>query len=123
MDRVNWMLILTFEVILVLEAERKKTFQVRFMVPHRLRLSPPLANHAASSLRLWFSFPSVFVDFIFLVATLNCHSRDFCGSTGADSSSVYMGTCAAPRPGGPGGRCVRRIKRNIRIIKESKSWW
>ena len=48
-----------------------------------LRLSPwayaslSLANHAASSRRLWFSFPSVFVDFLFLVTTLNGHSRDF----------------------------------------------
>ena len=53
------------------------------MVFHRLRLNPwayaslPLANHSASSLPLWFSFPSVFVDFLFIVATLNGHSRDF----------------------------------------------
>ena len=39
--------------------------------------SLPLANHAASLLRLWFSFPFFFVDFLFLVATLNGHSRDF----------------------------------------------
>ena len=83
MDYVSWMLILTGEVILVLEAECLKTFQVRVVVLHRLRLSPwayafsPLANHAASSLRLCFSFPSVFVDFLFLVATFNGHSRDF----------------------------------------------
>ena len=83
MDRVTWMLILTGEVVLVLEAECLKKFQVRFGVPHRLRLSPwadaslPLANHSASSLRLWFSFPSVFVDFLFLGATLNGHSLDF----------------------------------------------
>ena len=82
MDRVNWMLILSGGVILVLEAECLKTFQVRCVVLHRLRQSPwacassPLANHAASSLRLWFSFPSVCVDFLFLVATLNGHSRD-----------------------------------------------
>ena len=71
------------EVILGLEAECVKTFQVRFVVLHRLRLSPwayassPLANHAASSLRLSFSFPSVSVYSLFLVATLNGHSRDF----------------------------------------------
>ena len=40
MDRVNWMLILTGEVVLVLEAECLKKFQVRFVVLHRLRLSP-----------------------------------------------------------------------------------
>ena len=79
MDRVNWILNLTGEVVLVLEAE----CLVRFVVLHLLRLSPwayaslPLANHSASSLPLWFSFPSVFVDFLFIVATLNGHSRDF----------------------------------------------
>ena len=52
------------------------------MALHRLRLSPwayaslPMANHVASSLRLWFSFLSVFVDFPFFVATLNGYSRD-----------------------------------------------
>ena len=83
MDRVNWILNLTGEVVLVLEAECLKKFKVRFVVLHRLRLSPwafaslPLANHSASSLPLWFSFPSVFVDFLFIVETLNGHSRDF----------------------------------------------
>ena len=48
MDRVNWMLILTGEVVLVLEAECLK-FQVRFVVLHRLRLSP----WAYASLPLW----------------------------------------------------------------------
>ena len=69
MDFVNWSLILTGEVILVVEAECLKTFHVRFVVFHRHRLSTwayassPLANHAASSLRLCFSFPFVFVEF------------------------------------------------------------
>ena len=69
MDRVNLMLIVTREVVLVLEAECLKKFQVCFVVLHHLRLSPwahaslPLANHLASSLRLWFSFFSVFLDF------------------------------------------------------------
>ena len=35
-----------------------------------------LGNHAASSLRLCFSFPSVFVEFLFLVANLDGHSCD-----------------------------------------------
>ena len=79
---VNWMLILTGEVVLVLEAECLQTFQVRFVVLHRLRLSPwacassPSANHAASSLRLNFSFPCACVDFLLLVANLNGHSCD-----------------------------------------------
>ena len=63
MDRVNWMLILTGEVVQALEDECLKKFQVRFVVLHRLRLSPwayaslPLANHWAFSTRLWFLFP------------------------------------------------------------------
>ena len=82
MDRVNWMLIVTGEVMLVLEAQCLKTFPF-CVVLHRLRLSPwgcassLLANHAASSIRLCFSFPSILVDFLFLVATLNGNSRDF----------------------------------------------
>ena len=73
------MLILTGEVVLAGECLKK--FQVRFVVLLRLRLSPwayaSSATRSASSLRLWFSFPSVFVDFHFFVATLNGHSRDF----------------------------------------------
>ena len=82
MDCVNWMLILTGEVMLLLEAECLKTFQVRFVVLHRLRLKPwayaslSLASHSASSLRLWFSFLCVFVDFPSFMATFNSHSRD-----------------------------------------------
>ena len=59
-----------------------KTFQVPFVVHHHLRLSSwayassPLATHAASSPRLCFSFPSVFVYFFSLWRTLNGHSRD-----------------------------------------------
>ena len=74
---------LHFTCSIVSKKKRLKKFQVRFVVLHRLRLSPwayatlLLANHAASSLRLWFSFSSVFVDFRFLMATLNGHSRDF----------------------------------------------
>ena len=73
------------------------------MVLHRLSLSPwayaslPLVSHSASSLRLWFSFLSVFVDIRFFVATLKGHSRDVCGSTAADSSSADGGTCIGTR--------------------------
>ena len=77
---VNWLLIgsvhplyllfwhLIGEVAQVLEAECLKKFQVRFVVLHRLRLRPwahaslLFASHSPSSLRLWFSFLSVFVD-------------------------------------------------------------
>ena len=82
MDRVIWMLILTGEVVLVLEAECLKKFQLRFVVLHYLRLSLwayaslHLASHSASSLRLIFSLPSVFLDFLFLEADLNGHSCD-----------------------------------------------
>ena len=41
-------------------------------------------------------FPSVFVDFLFFVATLNGYSRDF-GSTASDSSSENIGTCTDAR--------------------------
>ena len=91
MDRVNWMLILTGEVILALETEWLKTFQDRFVVLH-LRLGPwafaslLLSSHSASSLRLWFSL-------LFCVATLNSHSRDLVVPRGADSSSADGGTC------------------------------
>ena len=53
-----WVLILTGEEVLVMEAECLKKFQVRFVVLHRLRLSPwayassHLARHLASALRL-----------------------------------------------------------------------
>ena len=81
MGRVNWMLILTGEVLLVLEAECLKTFQVRFVVLHRLRLSP-----WAYALCFWqitgllhfgcgfLSFLSL-CTFFFLVATLNGQDR------------------------------------------------
>ena len=69
--------------MLVLEVECLRTSQVRIVVLHRLRLSPWacassfVANHAASSIPLCFSFPSILVDFLFFVATLNGNSRDF----------------------------------------------
>ena len=81
--------------VLCERAECSKKFQVRLVILHRLRLSPwahaslPLASHSASSLQLWFSFHSVFVDFPFFVATLNGHSRDL----------------VVPRPLTPGGTC------------------
>ena len=68
--------------MLPIAAGTSQQHPVRFVVLHRPRLSPwayaslPVASHSASSLPLWFSFLSVFVDFHFFVATLNCHSRD-----------------------------------------------
>ena len=70
MDHVNRMLILTGEVVLVLEAECVKTFQVRFVVLHRLRKSFGFFTSTV----VFFPF---FVDLFFFVATLNGHSRDF----------------------------------------------
>ena len=63
MDHVNWMLILTGEVVLVLEAECLKTFQVRFVVLHLCRL-------------LHFGCGSLSLQSLWFVATLNGHSRD-----------------------------------------------
>ena len=70
------------EVAQVVVGECLKKVQVRFVVLHRLRLGPwacaslRLESQSASSLRLWYSFPSVFVDFPFFEATWNGHSRD-----------------------------------------------
>ena len=72
MDLVNWMLILTGEVILVLEAECLKTFQVRFVV--RSSGSVGLCFFAFGKSRGFFT--SAFVDFLFLVANLNVHLSD-----------------------------------------------
>ena len=97
------MLVLTGEVVLVLEAACLKTFQVRFVVLHRLRLSPwayafsPLTDHAASLLRLNLSFPSAFVDFLFLCGDFERSLMRPCGSTAADSSSVKTGTRTGAR--------------------------
>ena len=44
-----------------------------------------------------FFFPFCLWDFLFFVATFNGHSCDFCGSTPADSSSVYIGICTGAR--------------------------
>ena len=103
MDRVNWMLILTGEAVLALGGECLNTFQVRFVVLHRFRLSPwahassLLANHSASSLRLWFSFPFFLCGLSFLWSDLERSLTRLRGSTAADSSSVYIGTCTGAR--------------------------
>ena len=56
-----------------------------------------VANHAASSLRLWFSFYLVFVEFLFFVATLNGHSRDFVVPQLLTHHVVCVGTCTGAR--------------------------
>ena len=77
MDRVKWMLILTGEVILVLEAECLKTFQVRFVVSMMGLCLFPFGKSRGFFTSAVFSFPLCLCDFLFLVATLNGHSRDF----------------------------------------------
>ena len=79
MDRVNWMLILLERLHRNrrLSVGRSSRFVLwSFIIPWAYA-SLPLASHSASSLRLWFSFPSVYVDFRFFVATLNGLSRGF----------------------------------------------
>ena len=78
-----------------MEVECFKKFQVRFVMFHRLRLSPhaplPLASHSAS--HSVFFFPSVSVDFVLVVFSFLCGDLErsltrLCGSTAADSSSA-----------------------------------
>ena len=102
MDRVNWMLILTGEVVLVLEAECLKTFQVRFVVLHRLRLSP--WAYASSPLaRGFFTSAVVFFPFclcgFFLVATVNGHSRHFAECVGTCTVGSFSRSGSLSSPG------------------------
>ena len=118
MDRVNWMLILTGEVVLVLEAACLKTFHLRFVVlpvfvrVHGLNASVPLANHAASSHELNnVSFPFAFVDFSFPCGELERSLMRPCGSIAADSSSVcrYMYRCSFSRSGALSSSIATRV--------------
>ena len=92
MDRVNWMLILTGEVLLVLEAECLKTFQVRFVVLHRLRLCPWTYASVFGKSLVFFTSALVFFPFChcglsFLCGDFERSLTRLCGSTPADSSS------------------------------------
>ena len=75
---VSWLLVLDEEEVLVYWVENLRMFQAHF--EDLLRLNPwacaswPLAYHPGSSLPPRFSSPSVSVDVLFSVATLNGHS-------------------------------------------------
>ena len=94
----NLLSVLDEEEVLVQWVRSLKRFGACFEVLHFPHPNPwtyafrPSAIHSAASMQQ-FSFPSalsdlVSVSFLVLVMTLNGRSRDFCGSTVAESSSA-----------------------------------
>ena len=99
MDRVNWMLILTGEVMLVLKAVCVKTFQVCFVVLHRLRLSPWAHASSLFGKSLDF-FTSAVVLFTFCLGGLSFPCGEIersltrpCGHTARRATGVFIRYC------------------------------